>query len=203
METKWTTLEHNGVIFPKAYEPIGLKLKHLRASLADYPKAEEMLFHYAAKLETDYVKDKTFNKNFFRCLRPNLPESIRGTTFPDDFSADLKDIFAIIQNKKETAKNKTKEEKKAEEAEKLAVKEKYGYATLDGKRMPLGAYAIEPAGIFIGRGANPIHGMWKESAQPKTLLSTSQRLVKYPPRLPVITGKRLSRIGVHTGLPAT
>jgi len=167
MEAKWNTLEHNGVLFPKAYEPVGITLKHLHTCLSNYGKAEEMLFAYAARLETEYVKDATFNKNFVRCLRPHLPEKLRGLTFPDDFAEDLKDIFAIIQNKKELAKNKTKEEKKAEEVERAMLKEKYGYATLNGKRMPLGAYLIEPAGIFIGRGKNPLHGMWKEAATPE------------------------------------
>ena len=43
---KWKTLEHNGPIFPKGYEYIGFdsKLSNL---------AEEMLYHYSAKLETE------------------------------------------------------------------------------------------------------------------------------------------------------
>jgi hypothetical protein len=39
MKEKWTTLEHNGVLFPKAYEYVGFD-KNL-SSLA-----EEMLYHY-------------------------------------------------------------------------------------------------------------------------------------------------------------
>jgi len=81
--SKWTTLEHFGVIFPPPYEPLppGVKMKYngkflsslilalclsVLGKLVDLPpEAEEVAGFYAAMLETEHAQDATFNKNFF------------------------------------------------------------------------------------------------------------------------------------------
>ena len=58
--------------------------------------------------------------------------------------------------------------KKAQAAERKAQrdanKEKYGYATVDGQRMELGNYNVEPNSIFMGRGQHPWRGRWKQGS---------------------------------------
>ena len=57
-------------------------------------------------------------------------------------------------------------EKKALAAERKAAreenKERYGWATIDGVRMEIGNYTVEPSSIFMGRGQHPFRGKWKE-----------------------------------------
>jgi len=44
------------------------------------------------------------------------------------------------------------------------LKERYGYAQVNGRRVELGNYMSEPSGIFMGRGEHPLRGRWKEGA---------------------------------------
>ena len=63
---KWSTLEHNGVFFPPPYEPHGIQIKYNGVSVKLEPEAEEVAGFYAAMLETDFAKNPTFQKNFFK-----------------------------------------------------------------------------------------------------------------------------------------
>ena len=156
---KWETLEHNGPIFPKKYEYVGFDKK--LSSLA-----EEMLYHYSAKLETDYVYNKVFNKNFWNALKPELPKEYQSKKL-EDFLPLCKEIFQHIQNKKEERKSKTKDQKLKEAKEKDEIKEKYGWAILNGERQPIASPYIEGPGIFIARGEHPQLGSWKYRVQPE------------------------------------
>ena len=46
-----------------------------------------------------------------------------------------------------------------------ALREQYGYAMVNGERVELGNYVVEPSGIFMGRGKHPLRGRWKEGAR--------------------------------------
>lgn len=62
----------------------------------------------------------------------------------------------------------TRDEKKKLAAERKTAREankaKYGYATVDGHKVELGNYMMEPASIFMGRGKHPLRGKWKAAA---------------------------------------
>ncbi len=156
---KWQTLEHNGPIFPKEYEYVGFDSK--LSSLA-----EEMLYHYSAKLETEYVSNSTFNKNFWNDLKPQLPKEYQSKKL-EDFLPLCKQIFEFIQKKKEEKKLETKESKLEKLKEKEEIKEKYGYCILNGERQPIASPMIEGPGIFIARGKHPQLGCWKYRVQPE------------------------------------
>lgn len=171
---KWETLEHFGPLFPKEYEYIGFdsKLSNL---------AEEMLYHYSAKLETDYVRNAVFNKNFWSALKPELPKEYQSKKL-EDFLPLCKQIFQHIQNKKEERKLKTKEQKLLEAKEKDEIKEKYGYAILNGEKQPIASPYIEGPGIFIARGEHPQLGSWKYRVQPEDIdiNATNHKDIKPP-----------------------
>ncbi len=169
---KWETLEHNGPLFPKEYEYIGFDKK--LSSLA-----EEMLYHYSAKLETEYVHNKTFNKNFWNALKPELPKEYQSKTL-EDFLPLCKQIFNYIQQKKEERKLKTKEQKLLEAEEKEKIKEKYGWAILNGEKQPIASFLIEPPGLFIGRGAHPQLGAWKARVKPEDVNINATNKVQPP-----------------------
>jgi DNA topoisomerase-1 len=64
---KWTTLEHNGVLFPPPYEPLPkhVKMKYDGKEVTLPPEAEEVAGFFAALLESDHAKNPTFQQNFF------------------------------------------------------------------------------------------------------------------------------------------
>lgn len=164
VKEKWSTLQHNGPYFPPEHIVRGwtIKINEKDITFVNNPLADEMTYHWAAKLETKYVTDRTFQKNFWIDYEPvirqlhDLPEKLR---FPQDF--DFTDYHSKIMKEREDKKNRSKDEKRREKDEREARKSYYGRATLDNVEVELGNYSIEPAGIFMGRGEHPLRGRWK------------------------------------------
>ena len=125
-------------------------------------KQEEMAVAWVKKMETEYVKDKVFVRNFFKdfCKALGIDEKLR----PEDF--DFSEIIEYVEKEKAWKESLTKEEKKRLREERKAIreanKEKYGYAIVDGVRMEISNYIAEPSCIFMGRGKHPKRGRWKE-----------------------------------------
>jgi len=166
MKDKWQTLMHNGPVFPKAYE-----YKGFNSDLS--PLAEEMLYHYAAKLQTDYVHNEVFNRNFWNALKAELPTSYKTKKFPEEFSDLISEIYTYIQQKKLEKKPDNKEEK-------LYIKEHYGKAILNGKEQPIASPVIEGPGIFIARGKHPALGSWKYRVVPEDVNINASNIVPPP-----------------------
>lgn len=65
---KWTTLEHNGVVFPPEYEPLPkhIKLRYDGVPVNLHKDAEEVAGFFGAMLNSTHnVENPTFQKNFF------------------------------------------------------------------------------------------------------------------------------------------
>jgi len=64
---KWTTLEHNGVLFPPPYEPLPkhVKMKYDGQEVTLPPEAEEVAGFFAALIESDHGHNPVFQQNFF------------------------------------------------------------------------------------------------------------------------------------------
>ena len=75
-KTKWTTLEHNGILFPAEYVPHGIPLLYDGTEIPLAHDAEEVASMWATMLETavDFTRNPTFAKNFFRDFRALLPK---------------------------------------------------------------------------------------------------------------------------------
>jgi DNA topoisomerase-1 len=165
---KFKTLVHNGVVFPPDYEPKGYTLNGEKIPNTGDDSAEEMLWHYASKLGTEYVKAPVFNPNFYSCLKPTLTEGLKRLKFPEDFMPVLKQMVKDNEALKEKKAEYNKAHKADIEKEKEERKEKYGSAILDGKAQPV-AYMVEGPGIFIARGEAPLLGMWKYRTRPEDI----------------------------------
>jgi len=61
---KWKKLQHNGILFPPAYEGRGIKVKIKGESIDLNIDQEEMIYQWAKKKDTPYAQDKVFQKNF-------------------------------------------------------------------------------------------------------------------------------------------
>jgi DNA topoisomerase-1 len=154
------SLHHNGVIVPPKYKgrSLSVKIKGETTSLSD--EQEEMAVAWAKKVGTPYVEDPNFAENFHDDFGKKLGIKL----LPGD--VDFTDIIQLVQREREAKQNLPAEVKKAQAAERKAQreanKEKYGYATVDGQRMELGNYNVEPNSIFMGRGQHPGRGKWKQ-----------------------------------------
>ena len=172
---KWTTMEHNGVMFPPEYVQHFTPVIYKGQEIILEKDAEEDATLYARYIDTDYIKNRIFNKNFWNDWRKVLGK--------ENIIQSLEDCdFRLINNylvkkKEEKIKIKTKPNKEEEE-------EKYKYAIVDGKKQPVGNFRIEPPGIFLGRGCNPKSGMIKRRIYPEDIIINIGPDAKVPEPLP-------------------
>lgn len=158
---KWTTLSHNGVLFPPLYEPHGVKMKYDGVEIKLSPDGEEVATFYAALLGTDWVENPTFRKNFFTDFLAVLRDSDPGCPIKEFDKCDFSPILQHLEAEKEKKKSLTKEDKAKLKEEKAKIEEEYGYALLDGRKEKVGNFRIEPPGLFRGRGEHPKAGSLK------------------------------------------
>jgi DNA topoisomerase-1 len=153
-------LIHNGVLVPepKAFG-LSLRVKGERIDLT--PEQEEMALAWVKKLGTEYAEDGTFRRNFFEDFRKAL--GIREEIPPEEF--DFSEVVAFVEREKQRKEAMSREERKRAAEERKAIREankaKYGYAIVDGVRVEVANYTVEPSSIFIGRGEHPLRGRWK------------------------------------------
>jgi DNA topoisomerase I len=163
-------LIHNGVLVPEPppYQELVLTVRGEPVPLT--AKQEEMALAWARKQGTPYVEDPTFVENFLadwsRALGVDPPLKEEEV----DFGPALRSVEAERQAKARLAQQySSAEERKALAAERRAqreaLKERYGFAIVNGKRVELSNYVVEPSGIFMGRGQHPLRGRWKEGAR--------------------------------------
>jgi len=157
-------LSHNGVIVPK-YEPRGFQILFRGKKITLTPGQEEMAVAWVKKLGTDYAKDNVFARNFFDDFGAAL--GLKEKISPEDI--DFSEIMNVIEKERNEKLNMTKEERKilAQERKNIreANKEKYGYVVMDGEKVEVSNYVVEPGSIFMGRGKHPLRGKWKEGAK--------------------------------------
>lgn len=171
------SLIHNGIYIPK-YNPIGLSIKFKGKKINLDETAEQMAIQFVKKFDTDYIKDKVFVDNFLEDFGKEL--GIKEKVKLEDFD------FSEIQNYLEEVKRKTeamsKEEKKlARELKKKIrekLKEKYGYALVDGKRVPIMNWTVEIPSIFLSKGKNPLRGHWKRAIKREDIILNLSKIPK-------------------------
>lgn len=163
---KWTTFHHNGVLFPPEYIPHNLPVVYNGEKIYLTPEAEEVATLYAKYSDTEYVKNKTFNRNFWNDWKQILG---KGSPIQSLDQCDFSLIYQFIIDEKERKKNIPKEEKEEIKREKEQIEEKYKIAYVDGKPQPVGNFRVEPPGIFIGRGCHPKLGMVKRRIYPEDI----------------------------------
>jgi len=163
------TLEHNGILVIDPPPYFGLTIIVRGKTLQLSHLQEEMALAWVKKLGTPYVDDPVFEENFMTDFSKALGVS------PDlqASEVDFTEVIEVVNAERARKEKMTPEEKKAdrEERKKLReqLKEKYGFATVDGERMELGNYQTEPSGIFMGRGQHPLRGRWKQGASQKDI----------------------------------
>lgn len=176
---KWTTLEHNGVVFPPPYEPLpkSVKMRYDGTPVTLQPEAEEIAGFFGAMLNSTHnIENPTFQKNFFEDFgsvinktggaKDRAGNKIR---IKDYSKCDFKPIFEYYDAKRVEKKALPAAEKKAIKAEKDAAEAPFLYCTWDGRKQKVGNFRVEPPGLFRGRGEHPKTGRVKARVQPEQI----------------------------------
>jgi len=177
--TKWTELEHNGVAFPPDHVQRGINIKILGEVYFLNREQEELIYAWAKKKDTHYVRDPVFQSNFLSDFKKVIPDRFKSVQKIDDI--DMSEAFSLVDKEasiKEAEKIRIKslprEEKKRISQEKKLEKERlksiYGKAKIDGNEVEVANWLVEPPGIFMGRGLHPLRGRWKPRITPRNVI---------------------------------
>ena len=156
---------------------------------------------YAKYIDTDYIQNKTFNRNFWNDWKKLLGKDNEINNLEDcDFSEykqiliDEKQIqknIILANNLINTSSEENTNEPNIIESEISRIsynidakeEEKYKTAIVDGKPQPVGNYRMEPPGIFLGRGDNPKIGKIKPRVYPEDVTLNLGKEAKVPETL--------------------
>lgn len=187
---KWTTLEHNGVIFPEEYErlPKDVKLLYDGTPVELDIEAEEAATFFGFMLNsTVNVENPTFQKNFFRDFKEILDRT-GGAKDKNGKKVDIKEFekldfsqlwaYKDAQTKARNARSSA--EKKAEKAERDKKDAPYLYCKWDGRKEKVGNPRVEIPGLFRGRGDHPKTGCIKKRVLPEQITINIGKEAKVP-----------------------
>ncbi|KAK2765379.1 DNA topoisomerase 1 [Arachnomyces sp. PD_36] len=188
---KWTTLEHNGVVFPPPYEPLpkNVKMKYNGIPITLAPDAEEVAGFFGSMLNSTHnVENPTFQKNFFSDFTEIIKKTggakdPNGNKVPiKEFAkCDFQPIFDYYDMKREQKKALPASEKKALKAEKDEAEAPYMYCMWDGRKQKVGNFRVEPPALFRGRGEHPKTGRVKTRVQPEQITINIGKEATVPP----------------------
>ncbi|CAN1340102.1 DNA topoisomerase 1 beta [Linum perenne] len=138
-QKKWTTLVHNGVIFPPPYQPHGVKMLYKGKAVDLTPDQEEVATMFAVMKDTDYMQKPKFLENFWNDWRRVLGRNHVIQKLDD---CDFTPIYDWHQGEKEKKKQMSTE---------------------------VGNFRVEPPGLFRGRGEHPKMGKLKRRIRPSDI----------------------------------
>ncbi|KAH9994163.1 hypothetical protein F4779DRAFT_219344 [Xylariaceae sp. FL0662B] len=187
---KWTTLEHNGVLFPPPYEPLpkNVRLIYDGTPVNLHVEAEEVAGFFGSMLNSTHnVENPIFQKNFFTDFKEVLGRTGGATdrhgnkvNIKEFAKLDFKPIFEYYHSKNEARKARPAAEKKAEKAEKDKLEAPYMYCKWDGRKEKVGNFRVEPPGLFRGRGEHPKTGKVKQRVMPEQITINIGKKAKAP-----------------------
>jgi DNA topoisomerase-1 len=188
--TKWTTLEHNGIMLAEPYKPLpkNVKLYYDGKPLELHVEAEEVATYFGSMLNSTHnVENPVFQKNFFNDFK-DVVKKTGGAKDQNgnkveikDFSKlDFKPIFEYYDATSQARKNRPAAEKKAEKTEREALEAPYMYCKWDGRKEKVGNFKVEPPGLFRGRGDHPKTGKVKKRVMPEQITINIGKEAKVP-----------------------
>lgn len=207
---KWTTLEHNGVLFPPEYvpQPKHVKLIYDGTPVSLHKDAEEVASFYGGMLNsTVNVENPTFNKNFFNDFKIVLDRTGHGkdssgnTVKVTSFEkCDFTKIFEQFEVDRARKKALPGDEKKRIKAEKDKMEEPFQYCKWDGRKEKVGNFRVEPPSLFRGRGEHPKTGRVKLRVAPEQITINIGKDAKVPAPPPGHKWKEVKHDGTGTWL---
>jgi DNA topoisomerase-1 len=198
MKYKLKSLQHNG-IYVAPYELKGFSIKIQGHPVKLSPKAEQMAIALVKKEQSASLPDRVFYTNFFGNFLDQLKMENHSSPFLENFYVEymkkmktddpsvksneqsvahpeinFSEISEYLDHEKLIKTNITKEEKKKlaneRKARREALREKFGYAIVDGKKIEIANWTAEPSCLFSGRGEHPRRGNWKEGPREEDII---------------------------------
>ncbi|MEM2104501.1 MAG: DNA topoisomerase I [Candidatus Bathyarchaeia archaeon] len=188
------SLWHNGVYVP-SYDYRGLSVKINGKQVKLSPKTEQMAVAFVKKLQSASPPDKVFYINFIQDFLQQLQGENQSLDFSEPFrmenckeielndfnfqtfkgsQIDFSEVSAFLDQDKLWRQSLTKKEKKRlakqRKAQREALKKRFGYALVDGKRIEIANWTVEPSCLFMGRGNHPKRGRWKEGPREEDII---------------------------------
>ena len=191
---KWTTLEHNGVMFPPPYEPLpkNVKVKYDGIPVSLQPATEEIAGFFGGMLNsTQHVENPVFQKNFFSDFKDSLKQT-GGAKDSQGNKVDIKEfskcdfqpIYDYYVAQREEKKNAPPPEKKRVKELREEEEAPYQYCTWDGRKQKVGNFKVEPPSLFRGRGEHPKTGHVKTRVKPEQITINIGKEAQVPPPPP-------------------
>src|SRR2546428_12087547 len=177
---KWKELRHNGVAFPPLYEPRWLAIRIRSDKVELGREAEELAYAWGKKRTTPYVQDPVFQANFLSDFSKHLPSKYSGVPIGE---IDFSPVFDY-QAKEELLKTDPGYKRSMatqRKALRLELREKFGYALIDGTRTEIANWMVEPPSLFMGRGSHPMRGRWKPRITPGDVVLNLGENTPVPP----------------------
>jgi DNA topoisomerase-1 len=176
---KWQTLQHNGIAFPPEYKPRGISIGIVGEEYSLNTDQEELIYAWAKKKDTHYVRDNVFESNFLIDLRSVLPPRFGSVKKISEL--DLANAYRLVDEEnrlkeveKERIRNLPRDEKRlisqSKKNERERLRSIYGLATVDGVTVEIANWLVEPPGLFMGRGQHPLRGRWKPRVLPQDVI---------------------------------
>ena len=165
-------MQHYGIMFPAPYAAHHVPLHYSGRAMELPPDVEELCSFWCAVIGLEAEKKKIFINNFFDEFKRMCAKYLDEAKWKHlgsitEFEKINWDVMAkFLKDEKESWKNRSKEQKAEELAERKVDEAKYMYAMLDDYREKVGSYKIEPPGLFRGRGEHPKQGKLKERVMP-------------------------------------
>jgi DNA topoisomerase I len=176
---KWQTLQHNGIAFPSEYKPRSISIGIVGEEYSLNTNQEELIYAWAKKKDTHYVRDNVFESNFLIDLRSVLPPRFGSVKKISEL--DLANAYRLVDEEnrlkeveKERIRNLPRDEKRlisqSKKNERERLRSIYGLATVDGVTVEIANWLVEPPGLFMGRGQHPLRGRWKPRVLPQDVI---------------------------------
>src|SRR3972149_509066 len=187
------SLVHNGIYVPP-YDYKGFSIKIQGHTIKLTPKSEQMAIAWIKKTQSTLSPpDKVFRRNFMQEFLEQLKTENHAMDFLNSFSSDylkkiesddannagnaeidFSEVAQYIGQEKLKKLNMTQSEKKQQaaqrKAQREALKEKFGYAFVDGEKLEIANWTAEPSCLFAGRGDHPQRGKWKEGPSKEDII---------------------------------
>jgi len=205
------SLAHNGIYVPP-YDYKGFSIKIQEHTVKLTPKSEQMAIAWIKKTQSTLSPpDRVFRRNFMREFLEQLKTENPALGFLDFFSQDylkrietdnadnagnaeidFSDVAVYVEQEKLKKLNMTPTEKKQQALQRKAKREelkaKFGYATVDDKKLEIANWTAEPSCLFAGRGDHPRRGKWKEGPREEDIILNWPLDENGKPMLPVPPG---------------
>jgi len=164
---QWTVLQHNGPLFPPIYKAHGTPVIINNKEIILPESVEEYATMYAKFIDTPYMENNTFKKNFWKDFKKLLPPTLNIESLDQIDFKPIKNYLILEKDKKSLL---TKEDKELIKKSQDEIDEPYKFCIIDGVQQQVGNYKIEPPGIFLGRGTHPKIGKIKKRIIPEDVI---------------------------------